>query len=179
MRQRARHVFLLLAAASAVLSCAHTPPAPAGALPAAGLQRLYCLDHPACTVYRSEQPTAEQFRELQRAYGIRSVVKLNSAFEAHDVLPEGMDLFDHPISALLEPEHSDLIAILNDVMHAPKPVLIHCTHGEDRTGLVVGLYRFLNGSIAWSAWREMLAYGFHTDLIGLVRAYERETGWSP
>ena len=34
-----------------------------------------------------------------------------------------------------------LNAILQQVMIVPKPVYVHCQHGEDRTGLVIAAYR--------------------------------------
>ena len=47
----------------------------------------------------------------------------------------------------------------------PKPVLIHCRHGSDRTGLIVALYRILYQN--WTkedALEEMLkgGYGHHS-----------------
>jgi hypothetical protein len=173
-------LILLLATALLIASlfgCAHAPTAPSGNLPAAGLKRLYRV---ADGVYRSEQPSAAQFAELQRLYGIRSVVKLNTALPGdggHDALAPGMELADDPLLPAGPVSHEDLIDALDDVDTAPKPVLVHCAHGEDRTGLVVGLYRVRHGSMVQAAWSEMLVYGFHDDLIGLTEAFRREVGW--
>lgn len=42
-------------------------------------------------------------------------------------------------------------------------VYLHCSLGEDRTGLVFGLYRMLyNGWSRQDAWNEMLSYGYKT-----------------
>jgi protein tyrosine/serine phosphatase len=67
-------------------------------------------------------------------------------------------------------------AIMAD--HARRPIFVHCQHGEDRTGLIVGLYRVETEH--WSpaaAYREMIAKGFHKILFFLNHYYEERTGW--
>jgi protein tyrosine/serine phosphatase len=56
-----------------------------------------------------------------------------------------------------------------DVLSKGGGVLVHCTHGQDRTGLVVGVYRVKHDG--WSkdkAWDEMVHHDFHQELVGLV-----------
>lgn len=51
--------------------------------------------------------------------------------------------------------------------------LVHCTHGQDRTGYVVGKHRVLHET--WTkdrAFREMLDHHFHWELVGLMVAWE-------
>jgi protein tyrosine/serine phosphatase len=67
-------------------------------------------------------------------------------------------------------------AIMAD--HARRPIFVHCQQGEDRTGLIVGLYRVETEH--WSpaaAYREMIAKGFHKILFFLNHYYEERTGW--
>jgi len=46
---------------------------------------------------------------------------------------------------------------------ASYPIYVHCRHGQDRTGTVIGLYRvFVEGMPAQQALDEMKAYGFHS-----------------
>lgn len=169
-----RLAYLLL-----LLSCAHVPPAPDGALECAGLERLYCVEHGTngrCTIYRSAQPTAPQFACLKDKFGLRSVVKLNTRWPGDggsDSLPPGVELYHHPWWPAGPVTHEAVEETLDDLVGADKPVLIHCAHGEDRTGLLVGLWRLRNGVSASSAWGEMIAYGFHSDLLGLREAFER------
>lgn len=50
--------------------------------------------------------------------------------------------------------------------------LVHCTHGQDRTGLVIGEHRVLHDG--WSkrhAYGEMLSHHFHPEIIGLQSAW--------
>lgn len=186
-RVDAMWIAILAAAAMAfgiaMAGCGHVPPMPDGALDLS--LRLYCVEHGhdgRCQVYRSAQPTAEQFKALVAKYGIRSVIKLNTALPfdgGHDVLPAGVELYDHPWAPAGLVSHEDVAEALQDLDDADKPALVHCAHGEDRTGLLVGLYRVRHHVAPFAAWGEMRAFGFHEDLVGLKWSWERETGYAP
>lgn len=54
------------------------------------------------------------------------------------------------------------------------PAFVHCSHGEDRTGLVIGLYRVFEQK--WSAEKahaEMLEFNFHPILQNVLEQYFR------
>ena len=113
-------------------------------------------------LYRGAQPTAEGFRELQRL-GIKSVINLRSMHDDADLLA-GTDLryFRIPSSAwgVDRAQFRQFMAIVNDP--ANQPVFIHCQHGSDRTGFIVGGYRIAEqGWDAESAVAELHTYGFH------------------
>lgn len=177
---------LMLIACAA--GCIHRP-APDGALSAAGLARFYCVERSAptaenprgeCSIYRAAQPTREQLAALASTYHIRTVIKLNTSLPfdgGHDDLPSGVDLIHHPWLPAGPVTPAEMQQTLDDLDAAPKPALIHCLHGEDRTGLLIGLYRVRHGAPAWAAWGEMRAYGFHASLLGLTEAFEDETGF--
>jgi len=67
-----------------------------------------------------------------------------------------------------------LNAILGAIQQPPKPVLIHCEHGEDRTGLIVMAYRV--AFCRWSkdeAMAEALRFGYHRLLnFGLKKTWK-------
>lgn len=174
----------VLFALLAIVGCAHAPLAPAGMIAGPNLPaRLYCVQHDSvggCAIYRSAQPSGEQFEALAEM-GVRSDLKLNSALEGRDETPRGMERLEHPWSPIGPVDHDDVASALADLELADKPVLIHCTHGIDRTGLLVALYRVRHGSSAYAAWMEWLAYG-HVDSFEfrLLRdAFTRETGFTP
>jgi tyrosine-protein phosphatase SIW14 len=81
-----------------------------------------------------------------------------------------------PINAFSTPSDADVKKIenlLNDSKNFP--IYIHCKHGEDRTGLMIGLYRFEHGLSAADAYREMLDLGFHRILFSLDSYFKNKT----
>ena len=99
-------------------------------------------------LYRSAQPTAADLRQDVQRYGIRTVINLrgsNGGFPwykeeldaSHDLNLTHLD-FRMKASKELTPEQAQqLIAMMRD---APKPILLHCQQGSDRTGLAAALY---------------------------------------
>jgi protein tyrosine/serine phosphatase len=57
-------------------------------------------------------------------------------------------------------------------------VYVHCAHGQDRTGMVIGLERVLIEN--WEpadAYQEMLDHGFHPEFVGLKHYFDEKTGY--
>lgn len=154
---------------------------PDGRIQSPGLPAmLYCVDRTAsgCELYRSAQPTADEFVALHDRLGLKSIVKLNSALEGRDRLPAGVEPFEHPWPFVGPVDHDDALAALYDLEHAPRPALIHCTHGVDRTGLLVALWRVVHEHVpAASAWAEWRAFPRSKVDALLYDAFERETGF--
>ncbi len=71
--------------------------------------------------YRSAQLAKDELQKAVRDHGIRTILNLRGA---------------HPG----EPWYND--EVLGIIRHAPRPLLVHCKSGADRTGLVSALYRF-------------------------------------
>lgn len=139
-------------------------------------------------LWRSGQPTTiEQWRYL-KDLGITRVVKLNAVSEGSDdgaiavgmtvhvlsIQPEGdKDIIDNILNTFVQPDPARLVEI-ETAIELGGGVLIHCTHGQDRTGLVIGRYRVLHDG--WSkdaAYDEMIKYGFHPELHGLHKSWEQ------
>lgn len=74
----------------------------------------------------------------------------------------------------------DLIRILTVIRDAPKPLLIHCWHGSDRTGCAVAAYRivFENWSVE-DAITELMKpeYGHHKAIYKNIPALLRTADW--
>jgi len=104
-------------------------------------------------LYRSAQLDAAEFEQVIPAYHIRSVLNLRgpnpeSAWYADELaVAERWHVahFDVGISARRSPTPEQLDRILAILRTAPKPLLIHCQAGADRTGLVAALYRYAIG----------------------------------
>ncbi len=166
----------------AIGGCAHTfhPP---GSLPAMGLAGFYCAEHASdgtCAIYRGAQPQPAQALYLADHYGIRTVIKLNTALPfdgGHDVWPPSVELIHHPLlpAGPVTPAQSQ--AIQDDLESAPKPIFLHCKEGVDRTGLELALWRVHHGVAAINAFAEWVAFGSHR-LHGLEEAFELETGYT-
>lgn len=99
-------------------------------------------------LYRSGQPEKGELLGYARKYGIRSVLNLrgeNTGMpwyddEVRDAKLAGLTHLDFRISSkypLTERQIADLVAVMQQ---APKPLLIHCEGGADRTGLAAALY---------------------------------------
>ncbi|MDR3162558.1 MAG: dual specificity protein phosphatase family protein [Helicobacteraceae bacterium] len=117
------------------------------------------------SIYRSAQPTAEGFKNLQKL-GVKTVINLRKLHNDDEEL-SGTELRAiHVKMEAWDPEAKEVIRVLK-ILNNPEgaPYLVHCQHGADRTGLVIGAYRMVVQR--WSkeeAIAEMTegGYGFHT-----------------
>lgn len=115
-------------------------------------------------LYRSGQPTAAGFRNLA-SLGIRSCVSLRAhRSDRSDARGAAVLCVWRPIlgrSVSVEEIEEDIFDLR---FRLPRPVLIHCYHGADRTGLLCAAYRVLvEGWTVEAAIQEMVlgGYGFH------------------
>ena len=113
------------------------------------------------SIYRSEQPNKKAFRELS-LLGIKSVLNLrNSHADPKNLKDTAMQFF----SVSMQAKHctdTAIITALKILINAPKPILVHCRYGADRTGLVIAMYRIIIEN--WSkeqALDELQNGGFH------------------
>jgi protein tyrosine/serine phosphatase len=99
-------------------------------------------------MFRSGQLGAERLGRVAEAYGIRSVLNLRGPapgaewYEAERRATDaaGIEHADFAMSSreiLSEERAAALIALMRDL---PKPILIHCEHGSDRSGLASALF---------------------------------------
>lgn len=137
-------------------------------------------------VFRSGQPTTLAEWRWIRAQGVRHVLKLNYNREGSDALATRAGLDVHVLSippgGVLDVFTLPDASTLDDaerLLAGARPGdgwLVHCTHGQDRTGLVVGRLRVLrDGWTKAKAYDEMRADGFHPELHGLHESWERFT----
>jgi protein tyrosine/serine phosphatase len=116
--------------------------------------------------YRSAQPDAQGFRTLATQYGVKAVISLR-AFNSDEPLTRGLNLRlarFHIHTWHIERE--DVVGALRTLRQAvsQEPVLLHCQHGADRTGLITALYRIVyEGWSKPAALEEMLngKFGYH------------------
>lgn len=112
-------------------------------------------------LYRSGQPTAAGFRNLG-AMGIRSCVSLRAhRNDRNDARGVAVLCVWRPILGRSVSDEDIEEEILDLRYRLPRPVLIHCYHGADRTGLLCAAYRMLveNWTVE-EAVQEMVLGGF-------------------
>lgn len=92
------------------------------------------------------------------------------------VVREPMSAFEPAASDRFDKQMDEIEALLADASKGP--IYVHCKHGQDRTGLVIGLERVLDeGWAPKDAYAEMLKLGFHPMFEGLNHYFEEKTGY--
>lgn len=137
-------------------------------------------------LYRSNQPTPSQLASYVQQYGIKTVVNLRGSSEKASWYKDeiaaarelGLTHIDFAMSASKElslDRANQLVAILRD---APKPLLIHCKSGSDRTGLASVIYLNRVASIDESAAERQLSIRFgHVGIPFLSPTYAMDESW--
>ena len=118
------------------------------------LTNLYQIDS---GVYRSEQPSKEGFKALEK-YGIGEVLNLRNRHSDDDEA-KGTSIKLHRVKTKA---HSISKA----------PIVFHCHHGSDRTGAVCAFYRIIFQNVSKEdAIHEMTegGYGFHRIYKNIIR----------
>jgi tyrosine-protein phosphatase SIW14 len=121
-------------------------------------------------LYRSAQPTTSQLRRLIETYGIKTLVMAREGGsrrapdEMEVAASMGVRVVHLPLASR-QPISDEHLLRFREVMADPAagPVLVHCSAGKHRTGLLCALYRVEKQE--WSpreARREMLSFGFDT-----------------
>lgn len=142
-----------------------------------GLGNCYKIDH---DLYRSQQPKRSDFRQLE-AGGFKTVVNLrNIRKDNRKARGTTLQLVHIPVNTW-KMSYDDVVSSLKAVQAADDPVLLHCIHGSDRTGVVVAAYRMVEeGWTKEAAIDEFLngGYGYHTgwfpNILRLLEALEVE-----
>lgn len=136
-------------------------------------------------IYRSGQPTGDELRAFITKYGIRSVINLRGTNhgsgwyedEVRVTQELGAVHYDYAISANRELSDEEIAKILDIMRQAPKPILIHCKSGADRTSLIAALYLFSQGRSAEEASAQFsILYG-HFPYFGNSTAAMDRTFW--
>lgn len=120
-------------------------------------------------LYRSGQLTGTLLAQVIEQYHIRSILNLRGKnagsrwYQEETQVAAARDVvhYDYGISANRELDDPDIRDILVVIRLAPKPLLIHCKSGSDRTGLIAALYLFdIEGVDSQTASQELsILYG--------------------
>ena len=99
-------------------------------------------------VYRAAQPSPAAITDYQREHGLRSIINLRgenrgAAWYDNEIATArrlGIQHIDFKMSARRGITKEEAWRLIKVMEQAPKPLLIHCESGADRTGLASALY---------------------------------------
>lgn len=134
-------------------------------------------------LYRGAQPLSGGMKELA-ALGIKTVINLRgederTRDEEAEAQAAGLRYFSVSLPGLKRPTHQQvekILAFINDSQNWP--VFVHCHHGEDRTGLIIAVYRISrDGWTAEQAKKEAKRHGMSRFQFGMkdyIKDYARD-----
>lgn len=136
-------------------------------------------------VFRSSELGEESDVETLVNHGIRTVINIRTSSKNVErerpwMERAGIRYLTIPVSSIFAPSKKKMTEIF-EVLRNPEnhPILLHCQHGKDRTGLIMGLYRVHYQQ--WTrdeAYAEMREIGFDPRLLGLKRFFWK-SDWEP
>lgn len=99
--------------------------------------------------YRSAQLDKDQLAYYIKKYRIKSILNLRGKNASKSWYEDELSFsaennvmhYDVALSAYREPGQKDILEIMDIFLHAPRPLLIHCQAGADRSGLVAAMWR--------------------------------------
>lgn len=137
------------------------------------LKNFYHLDD---KVYRSEQPDKESMERLEK-FRIKEILNLRQ-YHSDDDEAKGTKLILHHIKVnTSKVSYQQIFRALEFIKNSKGPILIHCWHGSDRTGVISASYR-----IVFQNWSKKMAidemrnggYGYHESFYpGLIKVIEK------
>jgi len=123
-------------------------------------------------IYRSAQPTEIGMRSLEEM-GVRTVISFRAHHNDRKLLKDTRIREVHIPINTWEIRDAHVVATLRKLKRETDgPVLIHCQHGADRTGLMSAMYRIvIEGWDKQRALEEMTqgGYGYHVVWKNILR----------
>jgi protein tyrosine/serine phosphatase len=133
-------------------------------------------------LYRSGEPTEAGLLTARDKYNIQTIVDLRGSPKYTDVEKAqakqlGMTYINLPMSSR-PPTKAQVTTMMEAIRKArdgktPGAVLVHCAHGSDRTGCMIGIWRVIEDNYTYDqAYAEMRKYWFtpkFTQLSGAVK----------
>lgn len=133
-------------------------------------------------LYRSAAPASLNEMKALAKMGVKTIVNLQGddkkiAQEAAWAKAVGIKHVSIPLSGFWAPKEASVQKIqklMND--KSQRPLLFHCAHGRERTGVQAGLYRvFTQRWTPKAAYKEMKDYGFRSIVFPMKDYFERKT----
>jgi protein tyrosine/serine phosphatase len=137
-------------------------------------------------VYRSAQVSDADIADYQSRFGIRSILNLRGASpgeawydgEVAASATLGVEHVDFRMNASQELGFADAARLIALMREMPKPLLVHCRHGSDRTGLAISLYlAAVKGADETEAEGQLSLWYGHFAVPYLSDAYPMDQSW--
>ena len=133
--------------------------------------------------------STSDFKEAITKYGIKTLINLRGShpdeswWADENTLAEkmGVNFVNIAMSAKTIPSRENLIMLLDAYKNSPRPILIHCQAGVDRTGEAVAVYQVIQWNVAKAQARKSIypslqqaKYYFIDDVFqGMDWAYDK------
>jgi protein tyrosine phosphatase (PTP) superfamily phosphohydrolase (DUF442 family) len=138
-------------------------------------------------LYRSAQLSTGKLEEVIQEHGIRTLVSLRrprpdkSWYKNEIAISEslGITRYDIAFDFTFSPRIDHLMELRDLLEEAPKPLLVYCRGGADRTGLASLMAKLLDGSSSLEDAREQISLEFYAvreDTMG-VPIFNEYTAW--
>jgi len=138
--------------------------------------------------YRSAQMAGDELRHYIDVYHIKSILNLrgkepNERWYNEEIkasADKAVMHYDILLSAYSEPTAENVQAIIGLIKSAPRPVLIHCQGGADRSGLVAAMWKVIVDKESKSEADKQLSIFYGHLPFGPVSAMDRFfKNWRP
>ncbi len=139
------------------------------------------------TVFRSAQLTPVGLWFYARHFNIRSIVNLQGSDpksywyreELKMAAELGVEHIDYKLSALREISVQEADDLVQTIARAPKPVLVHCSGGADRSGLASALWLYATNHVpAEEAAKQLSIYYGHVPMLSGGTAAMDRSFWN-
>lgn len=165
---------MTLAASAAPLSAVDAPKPELKNQAKADLPNFHQV-HPY--LYRGGEPTSQGLKELKEK-GIKTIIDLRaqtpmSRQERAEAKTLGLDYINLPMSdkAPTDKQVKTFIDTTRLARDNSAPVFVHCAHGSDRTGCLIGIWRVTEDNYSYDqAYKEMRKYWFGPKFVNLSQA---------
>ncbi len=141
------------------------------------LENLNLVDE---QIYRSEQPDEDDINDLKKL-GITEIINLREFHSDNNEFDSTNFDLHHIKMHTSKITEDQIISALQFIKNRKGPILIHCWHGSDRTGVVIASYRIIfNHWTKSEAIDEMVngGFGYHEtiypELINLIESLNIE-----
>ncbi len=138
--------------------------------------------------YRSAQMDRDELEYHIKTYNIRSILNLRGSNPNAQWYIEEMKVskelnvrhYDISLSATREPDDEDVKRLIEVFKSAPRPILIHCKAGADRSGLAAAMWKVIINKEPKSVAKKQLSilYG-HIPVAGTAAMDRFFDKWTP